>query len=76
MRSLNAVPQYLVLAACLFMPAVLLHAQNPAAPPAGAGGLAPTAPQAPEEGMATYPVPPEGFNVARENIPHGELKVV
>ena len=26
--------------------------------------------------MATYPVPPDGFNVARENIPHGELKVV
>jgi enterochelin esterase-like enzyme len=57
------------------MPAVLLHAQNPA-PAAGAAGLAPTAPQAPEEGMATYPVPPEGFNVARENIPHGDLKVV
>ena len=40
------------------------------------GGLAPTAPQAPEEGMAVYPVPPEGFKTVRATIPHGELKVV
>ncbi|MEO7889760.1 MAG: alpha/beta hydrolase-fold protein, partial [Vicinamibacterales bacterium] len=40
------------------------------------GGLAPTAPQAPEENMAAYPVPPEGFKTERPNIPHGELKVV
>ena len=39
-------------------------------------GLAPTAPQAPEEGMAVYPVPPEGFKTERATIPHGELKVV
>ena len=26
--------------------------------------------------MAQFPVPPEGFNVVRENIPHGDLKVV
>ena len=33
-------------------------------------------PQAPEEGMDAFPVPPEGYNVAREDIPHGELTVV
>src|SRR4029079_15051568 len=49
--------------------------QTPA--PAGRGaGLAPTAPQAPEEGLAEYPVPPEGFNIARENVLHGDLKLV
>ena len=56
------------------------------AAPAGGGGaarggagaaLAPTAePQAPEEGMAEYPVPPAGFNVARDDIPHGEVSIV
>jgi enterochelin esterase-like enzyme len=46
------------------------------APRGGAASLAPVAPQAPEEGLDLYPVPPEGFNVAREDIPHGELKVV
>src|SRR4051812_35880237 len=76
MRSRFPVPQCLALSACLLVPAVSSYAQNPPNPPPGGAGLAPTAPQAPEEGMATYPVPPEGFNVARENIPHGELKVV
>lgn len=49
-----------------------------AQPPAvrGRGGLAPTAPQAPEEGMDVYPVPPEGFKTERPNIPHGDLKIV
>jgi enterochelin esterase-like enzyme len=54
-------------------------AQTPApgGPPAGRGAaLTPTAPQAPEEGMAEYPVPPDGFNIARENVPHGEVKLV
>ncbi|MEO5959709.1 MAG: alpha/beta hydrolase-fold protein, partial [Opitutaceae bacterium] len=47
-------------------------------PPAGRGrgGIAPVAPQAPEENMAAYPVPPEAFKTERANIPHGELKVV
>ena len=26
--------------------------------------------------MAEFPVPPEGFNIVRTNIPHGEVKVV
>ena len=51
--------------------------QPPAGRPGGrAGGLGPTEPQAPEEGMATYPVPPESFKAERANIPHGELKIV
>ncbi len=51
--------------------------QPPAGPPPGRGaGLAPTAPQAPEEGMTDYPVPPDGFNIARENVPHGDVKLL
>ena len=30
----------------------------------------------PVENLATYPVPPAGFNVARDDIPHGEVKLV
>jgi enterochelin esterase-like enzyme len=30
----------------------------------------------PPENLAAYPVPPDGFNVARDNIPHGEVKLV
>lgn len=40
------------------------------------GGLNATAPQAPEEGMDVYPVPPDDFRAERKNIPHGELTVV
>ena len=52
-----------------------------AAPAAGrAGGAAPNLtaaePMGPVENLTAYPVPPEGFNVSRENIPHGEVKLV
>jgi hypothetical protein len=30
----------------------------------------------PPENLVAYPAPPEGFNVARADIPHGEVKVV
>jgi hypothetical protein len=30
----------------------------------------------PPENLVAYPVPPEGFNVARANISHGEVKLV
>jgi len=30
----------------------------------------------PVENLTAYPVPPEGFNVARDNIAHGEVKLV
>jgi len=33
-------------------------------------------PLAETENLDVYPAPPEGFNVAREHIPHGEVKVV
>ena len=50
------------------------------APQAGARGAAPNLtaaePMGPVENLTAYPVPPEGFNVARENIPHGEVKLV
>jgi enterochelin esterase-like enzyme len=88
MRPLiSALPSF-VFAACLLVPSISMHAQ-PAANPAaaapeaartasagGRGGLAPTEPQAPEENMAAYPVPPEDFKTERANAPHGELKVV
>lgn len=48
----------------------------PGRPGGRPGGLAPTAPQAPEEGMAAYPVPPEDFKTVRGSIPHGEVKIV
>ncbi len=60
-------------------PAQVAAGQPAATQPARAGrgrGLAPTAPQAPEENMIAYPVPPKGFKTERANIPHGELKVV
>src|SRR4051794_5218885 len=82
MRSRRSVPPALVLLACLVAPASMVYAQAgvpPAGAPAGgrAGGCcAPVAPQAPEENLTAYPVPPVGFDVARENIPHGDLKVV
>jgi enterochelin esterase-like enzyme len=30
----------------------------------------------PVENLDAYPVPPEGFNIVRESIPHGEVKLV
>ena len=30
----------------------------------------------PVENLTAYPAPPEGFNVARENIAHGEVRLV
>ena len=55
-------------------------APQPGAPGAGRTGGAPNLtaaePMGPVENLTAYPVPPEGFNVARENIPHGEVKLV
>ena len=65
-------------------------AEPGAAPPVGApgaqvpagraGGGAPNLtaaePMGPVENLDAYPVPPEGFNVARDNIPHGEVRLV
>ena len=83
MRSLIPVPQFLALSACLLVATSLLHAQAgnvaPGAPAAGRGGqmqLSSPTPLAETENLDVYPAAPEGFNVARENIPHGEVKVV
>ena len=54
-------------------------AQRPGAPTAGRAGqmqLSSATPLAETENLDVYPAAPEGFNVARENIPHGEVKVV
>lgn len=85
-------PLPLVLMAALAVPTNLLHAQGGAAPPAPAGApgaqgargagrgavpnLTAAEPMGPVENLDVYPVPPEGFNVVRENIPHGEVKLV
>src|SRR6188474_988323 len=82
MRRPVSVPQILVLLSALAGPATVLHAQGGAAPAAGrAGGaaapnLTAAEPMGPVENLTAYPVPPEGFNVARDNIPHGEVKLV
>jgi enterochelin esterase-like enzyme len=84
------VPLSLVLVAALAVPASVLHGQAGAVPPAGApaaqapagraGGAVPNLtaaePMGPVENLADYPVPPEGFNVARDGIPHGEVRLL
>jgi enterochelin esterase-like enzyme len=84
-RSLATLP--LVIFATVVVPTGLLQAQGgpPAAPatqgaPGQARGAIPNLtaaePMGPPENLAAYPVPPEGFNVARGDIPHGEVKLV
>jgi enterochelin esterase-like enzyme len=51
------------------------------APGAGRGGrggmpLSSETPLADPEGLDTYPAAPEGFNVARESVPHGQVSIV
>jgi enterochelin esterase-like enzyme len=85
-RSLAPLP--LVIVAALAVPASQIQAQG--APPGGApaaqgaagrAGNAPpnltaAEPMGPTENLLAYPVPPEGFNVLRDTIPHGEVKFV
>ena len=54
------------------------QAPQAGAPPAGRGGqqLSSATPLTETENLDAYPAPPEGFNVVRENIPHGEVKIV
>ena len=78
-----------LLSAYLLPPTMLLQAQT--TPPAvgqggqqapgggrARGGMALTSdtPLAETENLDTYPAAPEGFNVAREGIPHGEVSIV
>ena len=55
------------------------QAGAPGAPATGRAGqmqLTSATPLVETENLDVYPAPPEGFNVAREHIPHGEVKVV
>jgi enterochelin esterase-like enzyme len=38
--------------------------------------LGPIEPSGPPEGLDLYPEPPAGYNVAREDIPHGQVEIV
>lgn len=63
----------------LLAPARVQQGANPAQPPSARGGqvaLSSPTPLAETENLDAYPIPPEGFNVARENAPQGEVKVV
>ncbi len=75
-------PLCLALALCLLVPTSLLQAQagtapaaQPPLPPPGGQLTSPT-PLTETENLDKYPAAPEGFNVAREAIPHGEVKIV
>jgi hypothetical protein len=85
----NPAPLPLVILGALAMSTSLLQAQGaptPAVPPGPQGGTGRTGggvpnltaaePMGPPENLETYPVPPEGFNVARDTIPHGEVRLV
>jgi enterochelin esterase-like enzyme len=48
----------------------------PARGGARGGGLSLAEPSGPPENLDKYPDAPVGFNVARENIPHGEVSIV
>ena len=80
-----------LLSVCVVAPTILLRAQTtlpPAvgqgaqggqqAPGGGRGSMALTSdtPLAETENLDAYPAAPEGFNVAREGIPHGDLSIV
>ena len=52
------------------------QAGAPAAGRAGQMQLSSATPIAETENLDVYPAAPEGFNVARENIAHGEVKIV
>jgi enterochelin esterase-like enzyme len=92
MRNAVFASKWFVLSACLLVPVMSARAQTPTPPaaPAGAQGGQPTpgagrgggmalssdTPLAETENLDKYPAAPEGFNVARADIPHGEVSVV
>jgi enterochelin esterase-like enzyme len=81
-RSPVSLSRVLVSWVVVAAPSIVVYAQGGGAPAAGrAGGaavpnLTAAEPMGPVENLTAYPVPPEGFNIARENIPHGEVKLV
>ena len=92
MRSLVPLPFVLVAVLALPTSGAhaQVGAAPPPTPPVGAPGaqvpagragggipnLTAAEPMGPVENLDAYPVPPDGFNVARDSIPHGEVKVV
>jgi predicted peptidase len=76
--------RFVTLSAYFVVTTSLVHAQAPqaGAPAAPAGGragqmqLSSPTPLTEMENLDVYPAAPEGFNVARENIPHGDVKIV
>jgi enterochelin esterase-like enzyme len=83
MRSLNPIPQFFAVAPCILLSTSLALAQTagpaPSAPSGGRGGqmqLTSPTPLTETENLDLYPAPPDGFNVARENIPHGDVAIV
>src|SRR5438552_8696951 len=64
MRRLVSVPRFLAIWACFFMPTIFLQAQSTVAVQLG-----------PDDKQA-FPDAPAGFNAARDNVPHGDVKVV
>lgn len=83
MRRSQPLHSLLVFSLCLFLPTAHVHAQagaaatpaQPPLPPPGGQLTSPT-PLTETENLDKYPAAPEGFNVAREAIPHGEVKIV
>jgi enterochelin esterase-like enzyme len=69
MRSL--VPLTLVLLATLAAPPNVLQAQR-----GGVPNLTAAEPMGPVENLDAYPVPPEGFSVARDGMPHGDVRLL
>ena len=82
MRNPASLSRILLFFVAVASPSTVVYAQGGAAPAAGrAGGagvpnLTAAEPMGPVENLTAYPVPPEGFNIARGNIPHGEVKLV
>ena len=82
MRSPVSVLQIVACVVAIAAPSSVVYAQGGAAPPAGraAGAAVPNLtaaePMGPVDNLTAYPAPPERFNVARESIPHGEVKLV
>ena len=66
----------LIITICMWAPTLLAAFQQPVAGRGGArGGFGGPIELGPDDKPA-FPDPPAGFNVKRENIPHGELKAV
>ncbi len=71
MRRPVLLPHVLVLVVALAVAVTVLGAQRGAAP-----NLTAAEPMGPVENLTAYPGPPDVYNIVREDIPHGEVKLV